>query len=91
MVTGWHTFRLHADRDGNLQVYVMDVGDGEQIRLTGSLFDYAPCWSSDGTLLAFTSNHNGDDDIYVMNADSSGVALLIGNPANNRNPSLSPR
>ncbi|HKP70827.1 MAG TPA: hypothetical protein VJV05_16175 [Pyrinomonadaceae bacterium] len=35
-----------------------------------------PQWSHDGTKIAFTSDRDGDPEIYVMNADGSGQTRL---------------
>lgn len=35
-----------------------------------------PMWSPDGKQLAFVGNHNGADDIYIIDADGSNVRRL---------------
>jgi hypothetical protein len=40
--------------------------------------------------IAFASNRDGNFEIYVMNADGSGVTRLTNNPANDWQPSWSP-
>ena len=40
-----------------------------------------PAWSPDGTRMAFNSSSDGNEDIYVMNADGSGQTRLTNNPA----------
>jgi hypothetical protein len=43
---------------------------------------YSPIWSPDGKLIAFTQRHGSGDDkafeIWVMRADGTGAALVIG-------------
>src|SRR5439155_7770129 len=41
--------------------------------------DSEPAWSPDGTKIAFTSNRDGDTEIFVMNADGSGQTQLTHN------------
>ena len=41
--------------------------------------DAAPEWSPDGKRIAFQSNRDGNDDIWVMNADGSGLVQLTDN------------
>jgi TolB protein len=45
---------------------------------------------SAGNRIAFTSSRDGNTDIYVMNADGTGVTRLTDNPADDRAPSWSP-
>jgi TolB protein len=40
--------------------------------------------------IAFTSNRDGNDEIYVMNVDGTGVTRLTDNPASDQQPSWSP-
>jgi Tol biopolymer transport system component len=40
--------------------------------------------------IVFTSNRNGNGEIYVMNSDSTGLQGLINNPASELNPDFSP-
>ncbi len=68
-----------TDRDGDSEIYVMDVNGGNPTRLTHDpAHDSAPAWSPDGRRIAFTSNRDNraSADVYVMNADGSGVERL---------------
>lgn len=40
--------------------------------------------------LAFTSDHDGNDEIYLMNSDGSNITRLTNNPANDWAPAWSP-
>ena len=42
--------------------------------------DYWPAWSPDGKRIAFTSNRDGNYEIYVMNADGTGLRNLTQPP-----------
>ena len=46
--------------------------------------------SSTGGLIAFTSDRDGNDEIYVMNPDGTGQTRLTYNPGFDGNPSWSP-
>jgi TolB protein len=51
-------------------------------RLTsGRADDAEPSWSPDGRRIVFDSTRTGDRDVYVMNADGSGVRNISRNPA----------
>jgi Tol biopolymer transport system component len=51
----------------------------------------SPSWSPDGTKIAFSSNRDGNWEIYVMNADGSGVTRLTTNrSADDASPAWSP-
>jgi TolB protein len=45
---------------------------------------------SDDRLLAFTSTHDGNHEIYTIHADGSGLTNLTNNPAFDNNPYWSP-
>jgi Tol biopolymer transport system component len=68
-----------SDRDLNQEIYVMNVDGSLPQRLTNnSASDYKPVWSPDGSKIAFVSTRNeGQEDIYVMNANGSGTPQNI--------------
>jgi TolB protein len=47
-------------------------------------------FSPDGTRIAFVSNRDGNNEIYVMNVDGSGVRRLTNHPAADAVPTWSP-
>jgi hypothetical protein len=52
--------------------------------------DWDHFWSPDSSYIAFTSNRDGNDEIYVMDADGSNQQRLTDNSAIDRQPSWSP-
>ena len=52
--------------------------------------NFLPAWSPDGTQIAFTSNRDGNAEIYVMNADGSNLLRLTNHPAIDVTPTWSP-
>ena len=49
-----------------------------------------PDWSPDSRRIAFASTRDGDNEIYVMNADGSNVTQLTHNSSRDFNPAWSP-
>jgi len=66
--------------------------DGQQWRqLTlGSSNDESPSWSADGRHVVFSSTRNGKRDIYMINADGTGLERLTANGTYNDDPAWSP-
>jgi len=49
--------------------------------------DFAPAWSPDGRHIAFTSDHSGNCEVWVVNADGTGLARLTEHPIDDFGPS----
>ena len=57
----------------------------------GALTVASGCAGAQGAAkIAFASNREGNEDIYVMNADGSGLTRLTDNPADDSEPAWSP-
>ena len=81
-----------SDRDGDFEIYSMDVDGGNQTRLTNipGFADSFPTWSPDATKIAFVADRWGNDEIYVMDADGSNQSRLTTNVAADALPAWSP-
>jgi Tol biopolymer transport system component len=80
-----------SERDGNVEIYVMNADGTNQVRLTSNgAIDERPSWSPDGTKITFWSNRDGNREIYVMNADGSVQMRLTNNPAVDQTSPWSP-
>jgi Tol biopolymer transport system component len=71
-------------------IFVMDTNGGNLRQLTNSGMDNSPTWSPDGTRIAFVSWRDGNQEIYVMNADGSHQDNITNNPAEDWDPAWSP-
>jgi Tol biopolymer transport system component len=78
-------------RDGNAEIYLMNVDGTNQTRLTNATAnDSNPVWSPDGTKIAFVSDRTGNPDIFVMNADGSNQTNVTNDAGSDDTPSWSP-
>lgn len=58
-------------------VYSVPSQGGEARQLTSNeAFDSKPIWTPDGKRIAFRSDREGSDDIFIMNANGGGVKRL---------------
>jgi len=80
-----------SNRDGNREIYVVDLASGNVRRLTNNAaVDYLPDWSPDGSSIAFTSSRTGSYDLWTMNADGSNQQPVVTTSAWDDYPRWSP-
>ena len=77
----------------NTDVWVMNV-DGapaaHDLTPGSKGFDGDPAWSPGGRRIAFTSARTGNNEIWLVNPDGSGLLNLTNNPASDTDPTWSP-
>ena len=59
-------------------------------RGTPEVQNYLPAWSADGSRIAFTSSRDGNQEIYYMNRDGSGLRRVTNSPTIDVTPTWSP-
>jgi serine/threonine protein kinase len=80
-----------SDRDGNQEIYMMDIDGSNLINLTNnSANDSYPAFSPDGKRIAFSSDRDWNDDIYLMAFDGSNIIRLTDSSVNDQEPAWSP-
>ena len=52
--------------------------------------DWWPDWSPDGSRLVFVSTRDDNQELYLINADGSGLQRLTHNPARDIQPAWQP-
>ncbi len=82
-----------SGRDGNPEIYVMNVDGSNLRRLTNHpAGDTTPTWSPSGSQIAFTSDRSGKMQVYVMDStDGSNLRRLTVNESEADRPTWSPR
>jgi TolB protein len=69
---------------------ILDVGTGERKVLTSNSHDNFPGWSPKDDLIAFTSNRDGDYEIYTIQTDGTGLKRLTNSSGNEAHSVWSP-
>ena len=92
-----------SDRDGNMEIYVMNADGSEQTNLTNNEADDEwPTMSPQGTQVVFVSNRDEpspqtcmlnyecNSELYMVRTDGTGLTRLTDNPASDSFPIWSP-
>ena len=69
-----------SDRDGNQEVYVMEIDGTNQKRLTyNEVADWDVCWSPDSKQLIFASDTDEYLELYTVNIDGTSLKKFMAN------------
>jgi TolB protein len=80
-----------SGRDGNPEIYVMNVDGSNLRRLTNHpAGDGTPTWSPNSEQIAFVSDRTGTPQIYLMSGDGSNVRRITMNESWADQPTWSP-
>ncbi|MGK2934836.1 MAG: hypothetical protein ACSLFE_06280 [Gemmatimonadaceae bacterium] len=82
------TAQLAFVRDDD--IHVSNISGTAVARLTHNGVNGDPAWSPDGKRIAFSSDRGGRRDIYIMNADGSGLLRRTDIGGYNTDPAWSP-
>lgn len=83
---------LVLSRDGNPELYVMQLGSGRLQRLTRTRqsVEASPTWSPDGAQLAFVADRTGAPHVYVMSSAGGAEKRVSMRGTENVNPDWGP-
>ncbi len=89
---------FYSDRDGDFEIWIMDADGNNQQQLTTNHgvygdYEYIPVlfdWSPDGEQIVIASDNDGDQDIFIMDADGSNIHQLTYNEDKDKDPNWSP-
>jgi hypothetical protein len=83
---------VEGDADSIFQIFLINTGAAQRSQLTRFTDDsYDPAWRPGGYEFAFVSQETGNDEIYIMNRDGSGLRRLTANDWEwDKHPSYSP-
>jgi len=87
-----HSLAFASNRDGQWDLYRMDLTNGEVTRLTDTPFyEAAPSWSPDGLWLVYEAYVDDNLDLFIRSADGTQEPIrLTTNPAADYAPVWSP-
>jgi TolB protein len=89
----WIAFNSGRVSTIHLNGFITDPRGDKVRRLAGDVFFEYPAWSPDGTQIAFMhqtfDRAGGNYEIFVMNADGTGIRQLTDNPADDGWPAWS--
>lgn len=79
-----------SNRDGNFEIYRINVDGTNAVRLTSHPFtDTMPVWSPDGQQIAFVSTRTGNAELFRMNRDGTALTQITNDGADDIYPSWS--
>lgn len=77
---------------GNTDLYRMNVGGGQAVRLTNTpAIETAPSFSPDGSQIVFESDRTGTPQLYIMSAGGGEARRISGGDGRYGTPVWSPR
>lgn len=88
------TFNKPQPNQSDIEVYRVRLADGELFQVAGNVKGLShqeyPSWSSDGERIAFSSTHDGNQELYTARKDGSDLLRLTNDPGQDGHPAWSP-
>jgi Tol biopolymer transport system component len=78
----------HSDRNGVKHIFQIDADRSAVSRVTNDFGGKNPSVSPDGDKVVFSRQRDGDDEIFVMNVDGTGLTQLTHNGVDDDRPSI---
>jgi hypothetical protein len=78
---------VRRSRDDNLEIFVMDLEDGQEHRVTttpDNKWSWAPAWSPDGRLIALSSGASGKQEVHTVPTRGGIPTRVINTPDEQR-------
>ena len=84
-------FVLDDPTQESWEIWTMASDGTDPVRLTNDEWhDDDASYSPDGTRILFSSNRDGDEDVYVMDTDGTDVTQIVDEPGADAEPTWSP-
>jgi hypothetical protein len=84
-----------SERNGagfNGEIYIMNADGSDQTRITNTAATESnPVFTADGTRIVFTANYGGDQELYQIKLDGTGLVQLTDTTGTNTQPSMAPQ
>jgi Tol biopolymer transport system component len=91
MIVASYSETCHENDPCNFDLYILDPVAFLITQLSDTpASEWVPQWSPDGQKIAFSSDRDGDSEIYVMNKDGSNLVQLTNNSGYDGHPRWSP-
>lgn len=69
---------IDSGKENEMDIWIYELDRGTMDRLTfGNSHNKHPIWSPDGKYVAFSSDRDGADNIYVKSADNNGETIRL--------------
>jgi len=79
-----------SNRSGSPQIFIMDSeGKKQKINIEG-YYNSSPCWSPDGTRIAYAGSSNGQFQIFTIGENGDNLMQLTFEAGGGESPSWSP-